>query len=135
MDGKKPDGPRARQRGANPRRPGGPARQNREALETPAKAGPRPAPERPGAGPTEQFAGFESVPLEVWVRVGSAQCRLGALAALRPGEVLRLDRAVGEPFDLLSDDRLLAFVEPVADDEAMTLKVVELVEDADDGRD
>ena len=49
--------------------------------------------------------------------------------------MLRLDRQIGEPFDLISDDRLLAFVEPVADDEAMTLKVVELVEDVDDGRD
>ncbi len=127
VDGNDPNKPGPRRGRPKAVGPGGRA----QAREATPQAPPEPAP----PSLEEQFAGFESVPIATRVRVGAATCRLGRLSEMKPGEVIALDREVGEPFDLMSDNRLLALVEPVADDEAVTLKVVELVEDVDDGVD
>jgi flagellar motor switch/type III secretory pathway protein FliN len=78
------------------------------------------------------YAGFELVPVPVVVRVGTARCTLGELAALEPGQVLPLDQAVGTPFDLLSRGVLLGQVEPVAAEEGVAVKLVCAAEASDE---
>jgi flagellar motor switch/type III secretory pathway protein FliN len=57
---------------------------------------------------------------------------LARLAALKPGDVLALDRAVGTPFDLISGGLLLGRVEPVVSGDAVAFKLVSSAEH-DDG--
>ena len=71
-----------------------------------------------------RYRGFESLPLQITVRVGATRLTLGRLAELREGEVLVLDRSVGAPFDLLVGDVLLGAVEPVASEQGIALKLV-----------
>jgi flagellar motor switch/type III secretory pathway protein FliN len=78
-----------------------------------------------------RFAGFESIPLSVTVSVGGARCKLGQLCELKAGDVIHLDRKIGEPFELRASGVLLARVEPVAHGEGIAMKVVEVPEDDD----
>lgn len=80
----------------------------------------------------ERYAGFEGVPIEVAVRVGTAVCTVDRIRHLADGDLVVLDRAVGSPFDLLSGDLLLGQVEPVAADPGIAVKLVSVAED-DDG--
>ena len=80
----------------------------------------------------ERFGGFEALPLEVTVRVGEARCTLGRLAGLEPGEVIFLDRRIGEPFDLMAGEVLLGHVEPVAAEDGVAVKLVGIAEEDDD---
>ena len=73
------------------------------------------------------FAGFSGIPIEVRVRLGNAPCRLRRLTELAEGEVLPLGHAVGAPFELVSGSVPLARLEPVADDEEMAFKVLEII--------
>ena len=82
----------------------------------------------------ERFVGFESIPLEITVKVGEARCRLGQLAALEVGQVILVDRLVGEPFDLLAGEVLLARVEAVGGDNGCAFKVIQISEAQDDPR-
>jgi flagellar motor switch/type III secretory pathway protein FliN len=84
--------------------------------------------------PRSRYAGFETVPVPVAVRVGRAQCSVGYLASCQPGEVIVLDRPLGAPFDLLSGDVELGRVEPVASSKAIALKLVAPAKE-DDGTD
>ena len=84
------------------------------------------------AGSGSRFAGLESIPLEVTVKVGSARCRLVRLEKLKPGDTIQLERRIGEPFDLCSGSILLARVEPVAHAQGIAVKLVEIPEEEDD---
>ncbi|HEU4400901.1 MAG TPA: FliM/FliN family flagellar motor C-terminal domain-containing protein [Candidatus Polarisedimenticolia bacterium] len=85
--------------------------------------------------PRSRYAGFERLLLRVVVRVGTHRCRLGRLARLKSGEVIALDQKLGTPFDLLCGDVALARVEPVAGEQGIGVKVVEIaVEDRDGSR-
>ncbi len=90
--------------------------------------------QRSDPGAWRRYAGFELVPLRVVVRVGTARCSLGRLAALDRGEILVLDRPVGAPFDLLVAGTPLAQVEPVAAEGGVAVKLVQAA-DADDESD
>lgn len=87
---------------------------------------------KPARDAAARFAGFEKVPLRVAVLVGRARCRLGQLAELKSGDVLQLDRRIGEPFELRAGPILLGRVEAVADKEAIAVKLIEIPE-GDDG--
>ncbi len=54
---------------------------------------------------------------------------MAKLAELRPGEIVALDRRVGEPFELRSGPVLLGFVQPVAMGEIVAVKLVGVPED------
>ena len=73
------------------------------------------------------FAGFTDIPIEVRVRLGNAPCQLKRLSELAEGEVLLLGHAVGVPFELVSEAVPLAHLEPVADDEKMSFKVLDII--------
>ena len=64
--------------------------------------------------------------VELQVRLGSASMTLGELLAARQNEVLRLDRAVGEPVDLLLEGRTVARGELVAVDDHFAVRITEL---------
>ena len=82
--------------------------------------------------PARRFAGFESIPLEIHIRVGGARCRVGQLSELEPGQVIELDRRIGEPLELRAGPILLGRVEPVAERDGIAVKLVEVPEE-DDG--
>jgi flagellar motor switch protein FliN/FliY len=85
--------------------------------------------------PRRRFRGLEEIPVRVTVRVGGGRLSLARLSALKQGDLVELDRAVGAPFDLTVGEVPLARVEPVAGDEGIGLKLVAVVEDEDDGGD
>ena len=67
-------------------------------------------PGAPGTGAAVQ-AGLGHIldlPVEIAVRLGSARLTIAEIAALAPGAVVELDRAVGDPVDVLVNDRLVA---------------------------
>jgi flagellar motor switch/type III secretory pathway protein FliN len=84
----------------------------------------KPAPSR--------YLGFEEIPIRVTVRVGHARTSLARLSNMKEGEVIRLDRAVGAPFELLAGEIELGTVELVASDDAIALKLIAAREDEDD---
>lgn len=48
------------------------------------------------------------VPVRVKVVLGSARMEIGQLMRLKPGDIVELDRRVGEPVDIFVNDRLIA---------------------------
>jgi flagellar motor switch/type III secretory pathway protein FliN len=79
-----------------------------------------------------RFAGLETIPLEIVVQVGSATLRLGRLHELQPGDLIPLDRKIGDPFELRSGGVVLARVEPVGNGDGIAVKIIEIPQE-DDG--
>ena len=73
------------------------------------------------------------VPVHLAVRVGSTTSSLRALVELKAGERLALDRAIGEPFDLIVEGREVATVIPVASEERVTIQLANRLEEDDRG--
>ena len=65
--------------------------------------------------------------MEVTVELGRTRLSVRELLALAPGDVLELDRAAGNPADLLVNGRLIARGEVVVVDEDFALRVTEIV--------
>jgi len=82
--------------------------------------------------PGSRYAGFETVPIPIRVRVGRSRCKVARLASLQPGDVIALDRPVGEPFDLISGGVELGRVDAVAAGKGIALKLVGVAGDDDD---
>jgi len=79
---------------------------------------------KPNPDPRRRYAGLEQVPLRITVRVGRTTCTVGRLAALERGTVVALEREVGAPFELIVDGRTVGWVEPVATDAGVAVKLV-----------
>ena len=75
-----------------------------------------------------------SVPVQVSVRLGRRRLRISELLRLGPGDVIDLERIVGEPVDLFVNDRLVARGELVVVDGRLGLTIVELMPQAVRGR-
>ena len=80
----------------------------------------------------KRYRAYEAIPVSIRVRVGGARLSMGRLSELKVGELIRLDRAVGAPFDLMVGEVLLAAVEPVACEERVAFKLVIPGEKSDD---
>jgi len=74
------------------------------------------------------------VPVQVSVRLGRRRLRISELLRLGSGDVVDLERAVGEPVDLFVNDRLVARGELVVVDGRLGLTIVELLPQATRGR-
>lgn len=74
----------------------------------------------PGAHP------LHSVKVQLHVRVGTVAMTLGELLAARERQVLRLERMVDDPVDLVLDGRVVARGELMAVDGAFAVRVTEL---------
>lgn len=69
---------------------------------------------------------LHAVRIQLQVRVGSASMTLGELLAARQHAVLRLDRAMDQPVDLLLEGRTVARGQLVAVDEHFGIRITEL---------
>ena len=67
------------------------------------------------------------VPLRVTVEIGSARMLVQDVLQLNKGSVIELDRAAGEPADILVIDRLVGRGEVTVIDDRLSVRVIELI--------
>lgn len=67
------------------------------------------------------------VPLRVTVEVGSASMLVREVLQFSRGSVIELDRAAGEPADVLVNGRLLARGEVTVEDDRLAVRIVEML--------
>jgi flagellar motor switch protein FliN/FliY len=87
------------------------------------------------AGPAPDAAGAElerlhDVPVELAVEIGRTRMTIREALALGPGSVVTLNRASGEPVDLLVNGTPIARGEVVVIDEEFGLRVTEVLDAA-----
>ena len=78
----------------------------------------------PSAGTFEDLL---DVPVEVRVRLGEAEMAIEEVAGLGEGSVVALDRAAGDPVDILVNGRLFARGEIVIVEDRFTVRVTEII--------
>jgi flagellar motor switch protein FliN len=66
------------------------------------------------------------VPVELSVELGRTTMTIGETLAIGPGSIVSLNRAIGEPVDLLVNGKRIARGEVVAVDEEFGLRVTEV---------
>ncbi|WP_371416815.1 flagellar motor switch protein FliN [Sphingosinicella sp. BN140058] len=82
------------------------------------------------AAPTGTPEGLEAVfdvPVKVQAVLGRSRMEIGELMRLKPGDVVELDRRVGEPVDIYVNNRLIARGEVVLIDNALGVTLTEIV--------
>ena len=67
------------------------------------------------------------IPLEVTVRLGRAKLPISDLLKLGGGSVVELDRAAGEPLDVLVNNKLVARGEAVVINDKFGVRLTEIV--------
>lgn len=67
------------------------------------------------------------VPLRVTVELGSTRMLVREVLQLDKGSVIDLDRAAGEPADVLVNGRLLARGEVTVEDDRLAVRIVEML--------
>ncbi len=67
------------------------------------------------------------LPVRVTAVVGRAEIDIAALLKLEPGSVVELDRKLGEPVDILVNDRIVARGEIVMIDDRLGVTMTEIV--------
>ncbi len=70
---------------------------------------------------------FYEVRVSVWAELGRVEMPLGDLLQLGEGSVLRLDRPVGDPVDLVSQGVKLARGEVVVVDDSFAIRIREIL--------
>ncbi|WP_114393247.1 flagellar motor switch protein FliN [Oleisolibacter albus] len=88
----------------------------------------------PSSGEEFDKGSVLGVPVQVSVRLGRRRLRISQLLRLGPGEIVDLERAVGEPVDVFVNDRMVARGELVVVDGRLGLTIVELLPQATRGR-
>jgi flagellar motor switch protein FliN/FliY len=83
------------------------------------------APEEEDGGPSLQAV--YDVPVRVQAVLGRARMPISELVSMHPGHVFELDRRVGEPIDVLVNDRLIARGEIVMIDGLLGVTLTEIV--------
>ncbi len=67
------------------------------------------------------------VPLDVTVELGRTKIALKDMLQLGPGSVIELDKLIGEPVDLLINERLIAKGEVVVFDESFGVRITDII--------
>jgi flagellar motor switch protein FliN/FliY len=75
----------------------------------------------------DSLEAVQEVPVKVRAVIGRARMPIGDLVRLKPGSIVELDRRVGEPVDILINDRLVARGEIVLIDQALGVTLTEIV--------
>ena len=76
--------------------------------------------------------GLMDIPIRVQVVLGTRKLPMAALFDLSRGSVIEFDRKVGEPVDLLANERLIARGEiQVTDDGRLSISITEIVSSSD----
>ena len=78
------------------------------------------------AAADEPLTALSEVPVLVTVRLGSARLTLRELLDLQAGSVLVLDRAVGDPAEVLVGDRVVALGELVRVERDLGLRITQV---------
>lgn len=73
------------------------------------------------------IAALHDVPVRVQAVLGGARIQIAELLEMRAGSVVELDRRVGEPVDVLVNERLIARGELVLVDGALGITLTEIV--------
>jgi flagellar motor switch protein FliN len=87
-------------------------------------------PEAPALEPEASMATLEymlDLPLDVTVELGRTTMLLGEALALQAGSIIELNRLPGEPLDMHLNDRLVARGEVVVVNDALALRITEVV--------
>jgi flagellar motor switch protein FliN/FliY len=71
------------------------------------------------------------VPLDISVELGRAKMPIRDMLQLRPGSVIELDKLIGEPVDLLVNNRLIARGEVVVFDENFGIRITDIIKPED----
>lgn len=80
-----------------------------------------------GAQESHALDAVFDVPVKVQAVLGRAKMPIAELVAMNPGYVFELDRRVGEPIDILVNDRLIARGEIVMIDGSLGVTLTEIV--------
>ncbi len=84
----------------------------------------------PGPGPTPTASDLQAVfdvPVKVQAVLGRSRMDIGELMRLKTGDVVELDRRVGEPADIFVNNRLIARGEVVLIDGTLGVTLTEIV--------
>jgi len=77
--------------------------------------------------PTHEFEAVFDVPVRVHAVLGRSRMEIGELMRVKAGDVVELDRRVGEPVDMFVNNRLIARGEVVLVDNALGVTLTEIV--------
>jgi flagellar motor switch protein FliN/FliY len=80
-----------------------------------------------GASAADEFQAVCDVPVKVQAVLGRSRMEIGELLRMKPGDVVELDRRVGEPADILVNNRLIARGEVVLIDNSLGITLTEIV--------
>jgi len=87
-----------------------------------------PAGDRPAAdGQPQGLEAVFDVPVRVQAVLGRARMPISELMAMKPGFIIELDRRIGEPVDILVNNRLIARGEVVMIDNMLGVTLTEIV--------
>lgn len=78
----------------------------------------------------EDLLRLNDLPVRVTAVIGRAEMEIGALLKVQPGTVLELDRKVGDPVDILVNDRLVARGEIVKVEDRLGVTMTEIIKPA-----
>ncbi|MBB5685271.1 flagellar motor switch protein FliN [Sphingobium boeckii] len=94
----------------------------------PAQAEEQPAADIPHVPPSAaDLQAVFDVPVKVQAVLGRSRMDIGHLMRLKTGDVVELDRRVGEPVDIFVNNRLIARGEVVLIDSALGVTLTEIV--------
>lgn len=96
-----------------------------------AELTPTPAPvaEARPAAPSPELQAVYDVPVRVQAVLGRTVMPVSNLLQLQPGQVIDLDRRVGEAIDIYVNDRLVARGEVVLVDDHLGVTMTEIIKD------
>lgn len=94
--------------------------------DAPAHLGDAPLPSR-GAPGMEQLGAVYDIPVQLAVVLGRTTMRVSQLLRLGRGSVIELDRKVGEPVEILVNNRLVARGEVTLVDDRLGVALTEIV--------
>lgn len=80
--------------------------------------------------PVEQLEAIYNVPVQVSAVLGKTSMPISQLIKLGRGAILELDRKVGEPVDIVVNNRLVARGEVVLVDEHIGITMTEIIKNA-----
>lgn len=80
------------------------------------------------ASPHERLKAVYDLPVQLSVVLGRAKLQIGQLVALGPGSEIELDRRVGEPVEILINNRLMARGRVTVIDDRLGITLTELVQ-------
>jgi len=72
------------------------------------------------------------LPVTLSLEVGRTKMSVGGLLRLRQGSVVELDRAAGEPLDVLVNGQLIAYGEIVVINDKFGIRLIDVVEPMDE---